>query len=194
MFGESPIALSLTFENTKFPEIEDRMKKLIKNWEEALAAHELACSRMADRRKSTFIPFRKGEKVWLDSRNMKTRHNKKMKPKQEGPFLITEGLQLPASWRIHNIFHATLLKPYKENEIYGPNFPEPPLELENNEEVYEVDSNFNHQKRGWGYQYYIKWKGYLISEASWEPEQAFSDDGNMLSLYKQRYQLWNLKR
>jgi len=31
MFGESPIALPLTFENTKFPEIEDRMKTLIKN-------------------------------------------------------------------------------------------------------------------------------------------------------------------
>jgi len=57
-------------------------------------------------------------------------------------------LQLPASWRIHNVFHATLLKPYKENEIYGPNFPEPPSELENNEEVYEVDSILNHRKRG----------------------------------------------
>jgi len=44
MFGESPIALPLTFENTKFPAIEDRMKTLIKNREEALAAHELAHS------------------------------------------------------------------------------------------------------------------------------------------------------
>ena len=151
---------------------------------------------MADRQKSTFIPFKKGEKVWLDSRNMKTRHNKKMKPKWEGPFLITEVLgpvtyciQLPASWWIHNIFHATLLKPYKENEIYGPNFLEPPSESENKKEVYKVDSILNHWKRGQGYQYYIKWKGYPISEASWEPEQAFSDDGNMLSLYKQWHQL-----
>jgi len=72
MFGESPIALPLTFKNTKFSAIEDRVKTLIKNREEALAAHELACSQMADRRKSTFIPFIKGEKVWLDSRNMKT--------------------------------------------------------------------------------------------------------------------------
>jgi len=71
MFGESPIALPLTFENTKFPAIENRMKTLIRNREEALAAHELACSCMADRQKSTFILFRKGEKVWLDSRNMK---------------------------------------------------------------------------------------------------------------------------
>jgi len=53
MFGESPIALPLTFKNTKFPAIKDRMKTLIKNREEALAAHELAHSHMADRRKST---------------------------------------------------------------------------------------------------------------------------------------------
>jgi len=48
MFGESPIALPLTFKNTKFPAIKDRMKTLIKNQEEALAAHELARSCMAD--------------------------------------------------------------------------------------------------------------------------------------------------
>jgi len=163
------------------------MKTLIKNREEALAAHELARTRMADRRKSNFIPFIKGDKVWLDSRNMKTQYNKKMKPKQEGPFIIAEvlgpvtyRLQLPSSWKIHNVFHATLLRPYKENNIYGSNFPEPPMELKNEEEVYEVDSIINHRKRGRGYQYYVKWKGYPISEASWEPEQAFSDDGNML--------------
>jgi len=57
------------------------MKTLIKNREEALAAHELARTRMADQRKSTFIPFKRGDKVWLDSRNMKTQYNKKMKPK-----------------------------------------------------------------------------------------------------------------
>ena len=72
---------------------------------------------MIEQRKSTFVvPFKKGDKVWLDSRNLKTVYHKKMKPKQEGPFPITEvlgpvtyRLQLPAMWRIHNIFHAALL-------------------------------------------------------------------------------------
>jgi len=201
MFGEPPITLPLSFENTKYPAVEDRMKTLIKNREEVLAAHEPARTHMADRQKSTFIPFKKGDKVWLDSRNMKTRYNKKMKPKWEEPFIIAEvlgpvtyRLQLPSSWQIHNVFHATLLQSYKENDIYGSNFPEPPTELENKEEVYEVDSIINHQKLGWGYQYYVKWKGYPISEASWEPEQAFSDDGDMLTLYKNWHQLWNFSK
>jgi len=143
------------------------MITLIKNREEAFAVHKLARSRMAERRKSTFTPFKKGDKVWLDSRNLKTIYHKKMVPKHEGSFIIakvlgpiTYQLQLPASWKIHNVFHATLLRPYRENKIYGKNYPEPPAELEDGEEVYKVETILNHRKRGRSYQYYVKWKGY----------------------------------
>ena len=73
MFGESPVAIPLSYESTKYPAMEDRMKALLRNREEALAAHELARGRIAERRKSTFIPFRKGDQVWLDSRNLITK-------------------------------------------------------------------------------------------------------------------------
>ena len=146
---------------------------------------------MADWQRSTFTPFKKGDQVWLDSRNMKTIYHKKMKPKWEGPFVITEvlglvtyRLKLLTSWQIHNVFHAMLLKPYRENEIYGKNLTEPPPELVEGEEVYEVKNICNHRKWGWGYQYYVKWWGYPISNASWEPEHAFSNDGNILAEYK----------
>jgi hypothetical protein len=46
--------------------------------DEALATHELARTRMADRRRNTFIPFTIGQKVWLDTQNMKTNYHKKM--------------------------------------------------------------------------------------------------------------------
>ena len=191
MFGESPVAIPLSFENTKYPSIEDKMKTLIKNREEALAAHELAWTRIAERRKSTFTPFKKGDRVWLDSRNLKTIYHKKMAPKREGPFLITEvlgpvtyQLKLPKSWRIHNVFHATLLKPYKENDVYGQNYPEPLAEILDEEEVYEVETILNHRRRGRGYHYFVKWKGYPITEASWEPEHTFSKDGDLLQNYK----------
>jgi Chromo (CHRromatin Organisation MOdifier) domain len=55
------------------------------------------------------------------------------------------------------------------------------------EEIYNVE--MIHRKRGRSYQYLIKWEGYPIFEASWELETAFSDDGNLLSTYKQRHQL-----
>ena len=78
-----------------------------------------------------------------------------MKPKWEGPFEITEvlgpvtnRLKLPTSWRIHDVFHAVLLRPYKENEVYGENFTQPPPEVVEGEEVYEVESILKHRRRG----------------------------------------------
>ena len=41
MFGESTIAIPLSFESTKYPMIEDKMRTLKQN-QEALAAHEIA--------------------------------------------------------------------------------------------------------------------------------------------------------
>ena len=46
-----------------------------------------------------------------------------------------------------------------------------------------------HRKRGRGYQYYIKWKGYPKNEATWENKSAFSEDGDMLQEYKLQKQL-----
>ena len=60
ILGVTPIAIPLSFENTKFPAIEDRIKTLTKDREEAIAAHEFARNRMADRRKNRFTPFKKG--------------------------------------------------------------------------------------------------------------------------------------
>ena len=76
-----------------------------------------------------FTPFKKEQKVWLDSRHLKTNYHKKMALKWEGPFEVEEvlgpltyQLKLPPSWKIHNVFHATLLRLYKENDVHGENY------------------------------------------------------------------------
>ena len=155
MHGESPKMLPITFEKTKYPTIEERMHTLIRDREEALAAHELAMRRIADRRKNTFTPFKKGDLVWLDTRNIKTTNNPKIRPRREGPFLISDvlgpltyRLELPSTWQIHNVFHAVLLRPYIENKTHGANFPQPPPDLLEGEEVYEVETILKHRKRG----------------------------------------------
>ena len=81
MFRESPITIPLAFNTMKYPTMEDKMKTLQRNREEALAVHELARSHMADRRKSSFTPLKTGDQVWLDSQNLKMAYHKKMKPK-----------------------------------------------------------------------------------------------------------------
>jgi hypothetical protein len=84
---------------------------------------------MAERIKLNFVLFKKGQMVLLDSRHLKTNYHKKMAPKQERPFEIEEvlgpvtyQLKLPESWQIHKVFHATLLRPYQENKVYGENY------------------------------------------------------------------------
>jgi len=133
MFSNPPVAIPMAFEHTKFPTVEDKLKALQKDWEEAIAAHELAWRRMAERRKDNFKPFKLGQKVWLDTQNLKTHYHQKMAPKQEGPFKtkqvmgpLTFKLKLPITWRIHDVFHAALLMPYTEMEIHRPNFLWPP--------------------------------------------------------------------
>jgi hypothetical protein len=32
---------------------------------------------------------------------------------------VTYQIKLPTTWKIHNMFHATLLRQYKENDVYG---------------------------------------------------------------------------
>jgi hypothetical protein len=81
MNGKAPVAIPTTFENTKFPSVAEKIKNLVTSREEALAAHKLARSRMAERIKSTFVPFKKGQMVWLDLRHLKTNYHKKMAPK-----------------------------------------------------------------------------------------------------------------
>ena len=63
-----------------------------------------------------------------------------MAPKREGPFEIidvlgplTYRLNLPETWKIHNVFHASLLRRYRENDIYGPNYERPLAELSRRE-------------------------------------------------------------
>jgi hypothetical protein len=116
MNGEAPVAIPMTFKNTKFPSVAKEIKNLVTSRKEALAAHELARSRMAERIKSNFVLFKKGQMVWLDSRHLNTDYHKKMAPKREGPFkieevlgLVTYQLKLPESWQIHKVFHAALL-------------------------------------------------------------------------------------
>ena len=48
-----------------------------------------------------FMPFKKGEKVWLEARNLKCLvTNPKFAPKREGPFTITKVLS-PITYQLH---------------------------------------------------------------------------------------------
>jgi hypothetical protein len=100
--------------------------------------------------------YKEGDQVWLEGTNLKRMHPKaKLDTKRYGPFTITKKvspvvfkLGLPSHWRIHDVFHASLLTPYKEMEEHGCNFVQPAPELVEGEEEYEVEQVLN--SRQWG--------------------------------------------
>ena len=139
--------------------------------------------------------YNTSDQVWLEGKNLKFPHQvTKLVPKQYGPFKIIKTispvayqLQLPPTWTIHNVFHASLLSPYSETPAHGPNFSRPPPDLIGGEEEYEVESikahcYFGRNKR---LQFLIRWKGYLESDNTWEPADSVHTP-DLVKEYKQR--------
>ena len=100
---------------------------------------------------------------------------------------VTYKLCLPPQWKIHDVFHGKTLTPYCETEVHGKNFPEPPPDLINREEEFEVDSIRDHRKRGKGHLYLVRWKGY--PDETWEPERNLKNSSEILEEYKRRKKL-----
>ena len=133
------------------------------------------------RGKRTFRPYALGEKVWLEGTNLKLSHpSAKLAPQRYGPFTITKvispvvyRLDLPPSWKIFSTFHASLLSPYRETIEHGPNFTEPPPDLIEGHEEYEVEQILGERTFGWWKkkQFLVKWKGYSTTHNSWEPKE-----------------------
>jgi hypothetical protein len=82
-------------------------------------------------------------------------------------------LSLPSHWKIHNVFHASLLTPYRETQQHGPNFLEPPPDVIEGEPEWEVERILRERTYGcWKKkQYLMRWKGYLPSHDEWIPEE-----------------------
>ena len=152
---------------------------------------------MAQRITRKSKPFKIGDKVWLSTKNLSIKGpTKKFAPKKVGPFEITKvmgpvtyQLKLPFQWRVHNVFHASLLSAYRENDFHGPNYLEPPPDILNGEEQWEVESIVKHRGTGKRREYFIKWKGYPSSEDTWEPERHLKNARTILNNYKKRHKL-----
>jgi hypothetical protein len=201
--GKSPFSLILGYEPRSYPPIgkmflpalSSRLSELEEVRKEALAAHEKAQRTMRERISSKFHPWKVGDKVWLEGRNLRLRYpSKKLAPRREGPFEIAQvispvtfRLWLPPTWKIHDVFHASILTSYKETAEHGPNYSNPPGDLISGEEEFELDWILSHHGTRGRRQYLVSWKGYSAAENTWEPEGNLKHAQTILRAYKLRY-------
>jgi len=197
MMGYELRAIPPSFPSSSIPAAEEQIKELQKTREEALACHAIAAKCMADRRfHSTFKPWKRGEKVWLSASHLTVPFPcKKLLPKRYGPFTIknvlsrlTYTLNLPSTWKVHPNFHATKLTSYHENPVHGKNFPEPPPDVIEDSEEYEVESILADKTSQGKRMYLVAWKGYSSAHYSWEPERNLSNAAEILKQYKKSRQ------
>ena len=100
-------------------------------------------SKYYDKGKMEHPSYEIGDLVMLNAKNIRTkRPTKKLDPKLYGPFRILEKigsrsfrLEPQTRWRIHNVFHVSLLEPYRANSIDGRIVSRPePEEIEGEKE------------------------------------------------------------
>ena len=148
-----------------------------------------------------FEPYQLGDKVWLEGRNLTTMHpTTKLAPRRYGPFPITRiisrtsyQLKLPPQWKIHNVFHATLLTPYKEMALNGNRNQEPTPELINGQPEWEVEQILCVRCHRRQVQYLVRWKGFSEAHDSWELASNVHADELIKEFYKRHPKaIWNL--
>ena len=106
--------------------------------------------------KGRFIPYMVGQKVWLEGTNLQlAQPSSKLGPRRYGPFIISKvispvvyRLKLPASWKMFPTFHASLLSSYHETTEHGANYLEPPPDVIEGQEEYEVEEVLGQQTYG----------------------------------------------
>src|ERR1700730_13170266 len=162
---------------SKLVQFEGRKQQLFQARKEAndaiLAAQELL------RRKAKYHEYEKGDRVWLEGRNLRTTHpTHKLRDKRFGPFPVEEvlgevnyRLKLPGHWKIHNVFHAAVLHPCRQTNMNPNQYEEPPPDLIEGQAEYEVENILASRRSGRGkiLQYLVQWKGYSPAHNSWEP-------------------------
>ncbi len=149
LLGYNPVLNQEESLGTTNPLVEARSEVMERNHKNAI----WALNKSSDQSGPPPSQYKLGQQVWLDATHLKLPHQKaKLTPKHLGPFKITKEispvayqLALPINWRIHNVFHASLLNLYHETNAHSPNFTHPPPDLIEGEEEFEVERIVAHQ-------------------------------------------------
>jgi len=171
------------------------MKAVHEKAHKALDQTREAMKRYYDRKALDQPDHKVGDQVMLNAKNIRTkRPSKKLSPKLYGPFKILEQrgnrafkLEISPRWKIHPVFHVSLLEPYRisvRDEREQP--PREPEDIDGDLE-WEVEKIIKSEiiaytrkvrgrnKRMRELRYFVKWKGCSEDENTWEPPESLEN-------------------
>ncbi|MCO5591188.1 hypothetical protein L7F22_045169 [Adiantum nelumboides] len=139
------------------------------------------------------------EKARLRKKKGKERLFPKLSMRYYGPFQITERindvsfrLRLPDTWKIHNAFHVSLLKPFR-GDVLDDGEPDEQPEVEENEEILVPEQILAHKdtktKGKVRRRFLVKFKNYPALDAKWMEEEDLADTPQIVKLYLEAFGL-----
>jgi hypothetical protein len=206
--GQTPFYLNFGFHprtppGEKVEDVHPESAAFVERWQSALTfarktliAAQQRQKAFADQRRTEKV-FSVGDQVLLSTKYLKIKHaekSRKLLPKWVGPFKVVQvvgpvayKLEMTPGWKVHPVFHVSLLEPYRDNGKVQP--PPPPVKVEGDLE-YEVESIEGHRFRGGRHprtSYLVAWKGYGQEHNSWEPEKNVVNAPEKVADYWKRF-------
>jgi hypothetical protein len=173
--------------DAKIPELRRQVAGRLSRWHEmwATAKETLEYAQESNARwyntKRSEQHFAEGDQVLLRAKNLlSTRPSKKFDARYLGPFVVTQKvgklayrLELPPSMdRVHPVFNVALLEPWRE-PLASSGFRPGPVQVPEDtlpSDRYEVEGILGHRDTvARGREYRVKWLGWSVENATWEP-------------------------
>ena len=190
------------------PAVEQLQQKLQDGWERATTSMKKAQERQktsADKKRRA-VEYQVGDKVWLSTEKIVLRGNKQLDRSMKfgakfiGPFEVVEvknrnayRLQLPESFKMHPVVNVERLKKYVDGEEQFPSREveewRPSGEVvrdANGQLEWEVERIIAQRGNERTRQYLVKWKGYPLYEATWEPKRNLENSEQKLREFEKR--------
>lgn len=146
-------------------DIAKRMEEMLEFGRSRLVESQKTMKDQADKHRRD-VSYNIGDKVWVSSKDIKTRPSQTLEDKMFGPYRIigrvgtSYRLELPTTFKRTNTFHPSKLRLDPDDPLPGQHPPPPrPVEVEGEDE-WELDDILQSRRYRGRLQYKVKWHGF----------------------------------